>query len=633
MADAKPRLVTRAPGQAATPALELVSDLTGGLDRRQNATLLGPSRAQQLLNTRLDVPGRWRPRAGWQTFTTTSLGNERPQGGKRVYLHGGIPFTLVAYHGDIYRPSDTGVWGSPVATGFDTVRPIDFVSDAERVAVFDGVTPPQVSTDGVTWHRFGIAGPTAAPFLTNTSGGSLMTGHTFEVSYGYLDTGAFPSNEGPFATVLVTSSGTTRTITVVAAGSTDPTVTDILIYARDVTLGESVRRFATSVPNNPSGGSVTAFLTDNTWSEATEAPTTHTPAPPLEFGQVWKGRWWAKDPISPVTIRFSEIFLPMAWPADYTIDLPFTTGDRITAIMPYGDTLVVMGTAKPAFLIVGLGVLDFDVRPSAASRAGCFGFRAWDLMGGRIAHASAEGLFLFDGASDVLLTTDLEQDWRAIVDVTSEAQLARVPVVYHESEKELRLAVPDLTLYGVPGEFVFDLVRSGASTPVWSATDRTIGGYLSWNGPETETGNRGRLFSWDLTSGRLREENTGTSADGLDLTAKYRGPVFTSGLPMTRFLDLYTEHLLTAGTFTLSVSIDDRFVWAGDVPIDGRPPILPVALPFFLALGGRRVFQVQLPLEAEGRGFCLTGTYVGREAFDWFTYGFTYLPESALRGF
>jgi hypothetical protein len=103
---------------------------------------------------------------------------------------------------------------------------------------------------------------------------------------GYQTASGFTSNEGPFATVNVTATGTTRTITVIASGSTDPQVTDVLIYARDVTLGESVRRFAASVANNPSGGSVTVFLTSNTWSEATEAPTTHTAAPPLEFGQV-----------------------------------------------------------------------------------------------------------------------------------------------------------------------------------------------------------------------------------------------------------------------------------------------------------------------------------------------------------
>lgn len=633
MAAASPHLATRQPGQSATPALEVVSDLTGGLDRRQNATLIGPTRSQRLLNVRLNVPGRWRPRPGWVTISTTSLGADRAQGGKRVYLHGVNPFTVVGWHGDIYTPSDLGTWGSPVTGGFSPTNLIDFPSDSRLVAVFDGVTPPQASTDGVTWTRLGLVAPTTAPVLTSSdTGGSLPQSHTIEVSYGY-GAGGFPSNEGPVATIDITSTGSTHSITAVLTGTTQAGVTDLLVYARDVTLGESVRRLATTVPNDPAGGPVTVVLTTNTWSEATEAPTTHDPAPPLEFGQVWKGRWWAKDPVSPVTLRFSEIFLPQAWPGDYTIDLPFTSGDHITAIIPYGDTLVVMGSAKPAFLIVGIGVLDFDVRPSAGSRGGTLGPRAWDLMAGRIAHASAEGLYLFDGATDTLLTTDLEQDWRDLVDVTSEAQLYRVPLVYHEAEKELRLAVPDVTLYGQPGEFVFDLTRTGGGAPVWSVTDRAIGGYISWNGPETVTGNRGRLFSWDLTVGRLREENTGTTADGQDLTAKYRGPVFTTQFPMTRFLNLYAEHLLAEGTFTLSLAVDDAFVWGGNVDIRGTVPILPVTLPFLLGTGGRRLFQVELPLEAEGRGICVSGEYVGPDTFDWFTYAFSYLPEPALRGF
>jgi hypothetical protein len=164
-------------------------------------------------------------------------------------------------------------------------------------------------------------------------------------------------------------------------------------------------------------------------------------------------------------------------------------------------------------------------------------------------------------------------------------------------------------------------------------TDRAIGGYISWNGPETETGNRGRLFSWDLTTGRLREENTGASADGHDLTAKYRGPVFTSGLPMTRFLNLYAEHSVALGRFSLTVTVDEAFVWSGDVNITGQAPVLPVTLPFLLGVGGRRVFQVELPLEAEGRGVSVTAVYLGQDTLDWFTYAFTYLPEPALRGF
>jgi hypothetical protein len=102
---------------------------------------------------------------------------------------------------------------------------------------------------------------------------------------------------------------------------------------------------------------------------------------------------------------------------------------------------------------------------------------------------------------------------------------------------------------------------------------------------------------------------------------------------MTRFLNLYAEHFLAEGTFTLSVRVDDRFIWAGDVDIRGAVPMLPVTLPFILGVGGRRVFQVELPLDAEGHGVEVTGVYVGQDTLDWFTYGFTYLPEPALRGF
>jgi hypothetical protein len=94
------------------------------------------------------------------------------------------------------------------------------------------------------------------------------------------------------------------------------------------------------------------------------------------------------------------------------------------------------------------------------------------------------------------------------------------------------------------------------STPAWTTTDRTIGGYVHWDGNESTTGNRGRLFSWSDTIGKLFEESTGTTADGSDLVTDYEGPAFITGLPMARFLELYGEFQPTAGTFALEVLVD-----------------------------------------------------------------------------
>lgn len=153
---------TIAPKQAQGPArdqLVQVSDLTGGLDRRTSPTLLRPERARRLSNCRLSVVGRWIPRPGWEQWTTTSLGAGRAQGGQRVYLGSVDPFSLLAFDGDIYKPSDAGVIGSTVLTGLDPSTAVCFPFDSEIVAAFDGVNVPKKSEDGTTWTQLGISPP------------------------------------------------------------------------------------------------------------------------------------------------------------------------------------------------------------------------------------------------------------------------------------------------------------------------------------------------------------------------------------------------------------------------------------------------------------------------------------------
>lgn len=618
--------------KGAQTALITVQDMTGGLDRRTTATLLKPARARRLQNVRLSVAGRLIPRPGWMEMSDASLGNARMQGGTRAYLEGTDPFLLAAFNGEVYRPSDAGVMGSAVLTGLDTTNAIDFPFDSQIVAALDGVTAPKKSVDGTTWTPMGITAPVAGPTLTViNAGGTLTDAHTFGVAYGYRDSAlGLTSNVGP--TLTIATAAPNLTIHVVMAASADTQVDQVDVYAMDLTLGETVLRYAGTVANS---GTPTLDLLTNNWSDSTEAPTTHDVPPPLEFAQVWKNRWWAKAASGPTTLQFSEIFQNQVWPADYTIEIPFPTGDEIRAIVPLGDLLVIFGSSHPGFIIFGQTSLDFDVRPTAGIEAGVFGFRAWDFVESGIAHAAPEGVYVFDGSSDRLLSYDFENDWRQMSSAGPEADLRRMAVCYHQRDKELRVAVSDNPIYGAAGEWVLDLARTKVSNiPAWSTTNRAIGGFISWDGPEPDSDNRGRLWSWALETGTLNEESVGMSANGADMDASYAGPDFNVPLKVSRFTELYGEYRGASGLFGVTIRVDGKVALSTSVDIGAGISQYGSAQYGTAQYGGagRSMFTVDLPLSAEGRTVSYEWRYQGQAVPEFYTYGLEYQPEPEVRG-
>ncbi len=624
---------SRSSKAAQEPQLLLVDDLSAGIDLRRTPSLLKPNRARRLRNWSLREAGALVTAYGWTEHTTASLGDERVQGGQRIYLADTTPFTLAAWDGDVYKPSDAGVWGSPVLTGINSAHEVYFTSDRDMVAVFDGVNAPQKSTNGTTWTAMGIAAPTTAPTGTAVAGGSLISGDVYRVSYSYQDD-ALVHEGNESATVDITVSGANLTARVTVTGSADPQVDTINIYVQDTTIGESVRRKVGSVANPAS--TTTFDITTNNWSSNAEAPVDHDVPEPAAFGVIWKNRWWMRDATVKNRLRFTQIFDPQSAPALYYIDIPFERGDEISALLPSGDTLVVFGQASKPFLILGQTSLDFEVRPSAAAEAGALGPRAVALVENGLIHAAAEGVYIFDGASDRLLSYDIDPGWQDLVHGASVASLERVAMVYHRTTKELRIAVPRLYPYGTPGEWVLDLNRTRLQeTPAWTSTDRTIGGYIYWDGNEPAIGDRGRLFSWHTAVGRLYEEATGTDANGDALVADYEGPAFVTGLPMARFTDIYAEYEPSSGAFGLNVLVDRSEVCTLSLDIGAGVARYDTAVygTATYAGAGRRTYTTVLPLEAEGRSIVVQGTYTGTSPFRWFTYGLALIAEPLPRGF
>ncbi len=623
---------------AGTRHVIAVQDVSGGLDLRNAPTLVKGNRARVLRNWSLREPGSLIVYPGWRTFSTSSLGSGRPQGGQRVYLGSLTPFTLAAWNGGVYKPTDSGVWGSAVSTGWNSTNAIFFLHDRDLVVILDGATAAKKSVDGTTWTNFGIAAPAGAPTSAALAGGTLVDAQVYEFAYtGRDDALLHESNASP--TVQRTPSGGDLSVRLTLTKHPDTQVDTLVVYARNVTAGESVLRRHGTVAN-PAGATVTYDVTSPSWSAGVEAPTDHDAPEILSFGVAWKNRFWAFDAVVKNRLRFTQIFEPQSWPATFYIDIPFEKGDNGSALIPQGDTLVVWGQSKP-FLIIGQTSLDFEVRPSGAAQAGALGPRAVDALEEGIIHAAAEGIYLFDGATDRLLSYDVDGfapsavGWRTYVSSASAAELARTPVCYHQASKEVAIGVTRLYPFGTAGEWILDLNRTRVQdVPAWTTTDRSVGGYIRWDGNEPTTGNRGRLFSWSQSIGRLYEERVGTTADGSDLVSTYTGPMFSTSGYVTRFIEGATEFEPHGGTFGIELTVDGVSQGSRNVTIAGGFSRYDVALYDVATYDGpgRARKPLMFPLGAEGIAAQITATYTGQESFRWFGYDLIVVPESEMRG-
>lgn len=612
---------------------------SAGLDLRTAPTLMQPDRARTLVNFSLAEPGALVMRSGFQAFSTSSLGTGRIQGAKRVYLNTAIPaqastvFTLVGYGGGVYNASDSGGWLSTTAqlSGLST-NELYFVNDRDLVAVLDGAsTALRKSTNGVSWTRFGIAPGSTSPTLS-TGVGAMSTGeYAFTFTYKDRDQ-AYESNAPAESTVTLTAAAS---VNVVIPNSTDTQVDAIVVYARKVSAGETVARKVSSLAQS-GGASSTLVVNSTSWTTNDEVPTDHTLPPALAFGVVWKNRWWARDATVTNRIRFTQIFEPQSWPATYYIDIPFEQGDEVRAIYPLGDTLIVFGNTK-IFIILGQSSLDFEVRPSLGSEDGAFGPRAVAAIENGVAHAGASGVYVFDGTSDKLLSFDIEPGWLDLVQNASAAALGRVSLVYHKRLKELRIAVPRRYPSGSVGEWVLDLNQTRAKqNPAWTSTDRDIAGYVPWDGPEAQSGDRGRMLSWPTTGARLNEEGVGYSANSSNLTGEYEGPGLTLGPFRARYIDLRGEYEPHTGTFGVEPVVDGVTAGSMSVPMTPGGTVYGTGTYGTSVYAGgitRRQFYKELPLSAEGRSFVLKAVYTGQERFRLFSYHVGMVPETASRSF
>jgi hypothetical protein len=627
-----PSLKARAPFAARRAQVIENPDLSGGVDLRRHPTLVAPNRAIHLHNVSLAEPGAWAVRAGYQAYSSNSLGGNRVQGGQRAYL-ASTQISVIAYDGAVHEVRDSGqINSTAVHSTISPTADVFFPYDRSIVAVLDGANRPYKSTDGIAWTRMGIDAPAGVSTLAQGGSSGSLLANIYEIGFSYKDRGtAHESNVGSTQRITL---GSTGSIDAQIVNSSDAQVDAIVTYARNVTAGETVLRKYSSQAQG-AGLSSTIVIDSSNWSANDEAPTNHNVPEGYAFAAVWKNRWWAKDGTVGNRLHFTELFQPQSWPSLFYIDIPFEKGDSIAAIQPLGDTLLVFGQSS-IYLIIGQTSLDFEVRPSQGGETGAFGMRAVATVEQAAIHAGGDGINSFDGAGDRSLEHDIGPALADLVQNEGSADLELVASVYHHQRQEFRLSLPRVYPTGTRGEIVLNLdrTRENQGTPAWTTTDRDIAFYMLWNGNESAAGNRGRLFSINSTGGTVYEENVEAGANSSNLTAEYESPALSLGLHRARLTDAHVEYEPNGGALSIEVEADGipygpytLNIGSGQATYDSTS-VYDSAV--YAGSGRRKAYQV-LPLEAEGRTAKVKLTYTGTDRFRLFTFALGILPETGIR--
>ena len=251
-------------------------------------------------------------------------------------------------------------------------------------------------------------------------------------------------------------------------------------------------------------------------------------------------------------------------------------------------------------------------------------------------HASAEGIHIFDGASDRLLSHNIEPAWRDYVANTVGSELQKTPIVYETRRKCVRVAVPRAYPSGVSGEWELNLDRTRAGgKEAWAQTGRAIGGYIHLDGSEGETHRHGELLTWSDANGLLFKESTGASANSSNVTAEYEGPSLALGIHRARIIEMHGEYEPNSGNFSIEPVVDGVSQGSYSLSIGAGLSLYGTALYGTGTYGSnaRRKWYQIMPLGAEGRTLTLKQTYTGQARFRSFTYSAIVRPETTPRTF
>lgn len=274
--------------------------------------------------------------------------------------------------------------------------------------------------------------------------------------------------------------------------------------------------------------------------------------------------WGAGDPENPSRLRYSEILDPDTWPALNFIDFNPEDGDEITAIMRYGQQLVVSkrrtmalltGDRKSNFTVVWL---DHD--------AGAEGFRGIQIVDKYLAYVARDGIRFSDLTKSIRATERLSgavpgtRGWERL----NPRRLNQAALVTQGN----------YMLASLPGEgsltnnqvWFFDVLRAAWSIiPDWK-----VSCWLKFHQYGEEI-----LLAGDAEKGQVYQVMTGrTDADGSYMEYDFQTKDFDAGVP-ERY-KVFRDCILIVGGVETESPVKVSFIVDGvDHPVPETNTLVP----------------------------------------------------------
>ena len=265
-----------------------------------------------------------------------------------------------------------------------------------------------IRSDGTYFGPSGISAPATAPTLADGAVGDIPAADFLGVYTFYNPATGVESNPSPASAVL-SHSGTKKIDWSGIAVSTNTQVSARRLYR---TLPDQTGEyyFVAQIDNNVD----TTFTGDNVLvQDLGEAVSFANGTPPagLQFGVVWKERFFASDKID---LFYSELGRIENFDEDSIISVFPDDGHEIRALHAYGDRLVIGKTNKVHYL-VGTDPDNFALL-TLSDRHGCAAHHSMQSAEGLLFWLGLDNIYRSDGNSVVGLASVKLQDILAALD-------------------------------------------------------------------------------------------------------------------------------------------------------------------------------------------------------------------------
>lgn len=276
------------------------------------------------------------------------------------------------------------------------------------------------------------------------------------------------------------------------------------------------------------------------WNGITDTIEDIPDAPTLKYIISHHNRVWGVDAENQSRVRYSNILDPEKWDAFDFIDFNPEDGDYITAIMKYGQNLLISKQRSMA-LLTGNKTSNYAVS-WLESEQGCSSHKAMCQADKYVAYVAQDGIRFSDLANSIVSTERVVPDW----DKINKRRLSQAAVVYWRNKLFVALPTDESLVNNVV--WVYDFLRNS-----WSFREGwSVSTWLKFNQYGEDI-----LLAGSSVTGQLHQVDVTEYDDDVPVTYTWRSKDFHFGAPQRYklFRNIFLDISGTSDTTTLEVDL------------------------------------------------------------------------------